>query len=164
MAGQNDYELKVLLELRERARDEAQDEVAVQVATLEQRKKEVRQAELALREAVQKREQLTRDYDERAASGGALAGQLYNVTNYLRGLRADEVELAQKIEEAKKRVVTQQQCVDDARNTLVKAATELEAVLSHHQQWSDEQRILNERKQSSQMDDIAARLWRENQS
>lgn len=162
--AQDAYELQVLLELRERARDEAQDEVAVQVAALTQCEKAVRAVEQKLRDAITKREQLRKDYDQRATQGDMLARQLYNVTNYLRGLREDEALIGEEIEQARKHVVTQQQCVTDARQSLMKAATELEAVLSHHTKWRDEQRVLAERKESSAMDDIATRLWRENQS
>ena len=157
------YELQVLLELREQARDDAQDEVARQVSELEARKRLVREKQQELSDAIAKRERLRREYDERAAASDDLVGgHLYNVTNYLRGLRQDEVGLEEAIVLAEREVVTQQEQVERARQALIEAATELEAVLSHYEAWSQEQRLLSDRKQSAAMDDIAARIWSKN--
>lgn len=163
MSGES-YELQVLLELREQARDEAQDLVAARVAALAQAKLEVKALEQKLRDAVQNRLSLREKYTREAATSGGLAGGLYQVSNYLRSLEEDERHVEREIEASKKNVISAQQSVEDARKQLVEAATELEAVLSHHTQWAAEQRVLADRKHSAAMDDIAARIWRENQS
>ena len=162
--AQEAYELQVLMDLREQARDEAQDLVAARVAELHQAQLVVKALEQKLRDAIQNRLSLREKYSREAATSGGLAGGLYQVSNYLRALEEDERQIEREIEGSKKNVISAQRSVDDARKQLVEAATELEAVISHHQQWAAEQRVLADRKQSAAMDDIAARIWRENQS
>ena len=50
----------------------------------------------------------------------------------------------------------------DAQQALTDADTQLEAVLSHQAAWQRERDHERQRKEEAAMDDVAARLWKEN--
>ena len=157
-----EYELDVLLSLREKAKDEAEDNVAAQIAQGHALERARVQAVEALEQAVEARKAACQRFDRKVAAQGTNMAAMRQFDDYLRGLKAHEVQLGAAIEQARLAVVEQQQIIDAAQATLIESVRELKAVESHHEAWLKEQRTIAQRKQSHAMDDIAARLWREN--
>lgn len=155
------YELQVLLELREQARESAEDALAEQNALLNERQQDVTRARQAHRAAVQRKASEVAAFDERVATGAASMGELRMFEGYKRGLAADIEEALAGVERARQAVRAQEKEVARAQQHLGEAVRELEAVQQHHDAWAQEQRVLEQRKQEAAMDEIAARLWRE---
>lgn len=158
---QEAYNLQVILELRELARDDARDSYAHEVHLLEERKRDVLEAKKRLKESVVRRQEACARFDARTQRGEASIAELGTFDDYVRALRADEVSCAHAIERAQSAVCAQERKCVKAQDDLQNAACELEAVEQHHEQWQQEQKITKQRKDESAMDEIAARLWRD---
>ncbi len=158
----NEYELKVLLELRERARDEAQDAYTEQLQVQHTREREAQDARQRLREFHEDAARQRASFDEKVRGGEVGIAQLAMFEDYQRGQRAHAAELEAAIKRADAAVAAQRQQVERAQQALTDADTQLEAVLSHQAAWQRERDHERQRKEEAAMDDVAARLWKEN--
>lgn len=159
----NQYDLQVLLELRERAAAQAEEALAAQMAALEARRKDVAAAKAAVVAAEQRRLDEVRAFDTRRMAQGVEIAAWRAFDDYVRGLVAHEAELADAVRAAEQAVIKQQGVVKKANEALIAATQELEAVEQHKDQWRAEQRREQERKDEDAMDDVAVRLWRSQQ-
>lgn len=160
----DDYDLQVLLELREQKKEGAEQAYADAVAELGRRKEYLARQREALREAVARREAEEDRFAERRDAGEATSGELVRFRGYIRGLKEDETELEAEIARAEEAVDDQRERVEQLRDELSEAIRELEAVEQHREEWEAEQERVAKRRESSRMDDVAARIWRENNS
>ena len=162
--SQEDYELEVLLELREQAREQAEQLHLDATLELQRRQQAAHAARQTLLDAQSARERSCREFDDALTRGPFDVARIHAFDDYLRGLKQHEASLAENILEAERAVEAQRHVIRRAHEAMVQAVKELEAVQAHHAQWLQEQSILNERKQSDVMDEIAARLWRQQSS
>lgn len=162
--AQEDYELEVLLELRAQAKEQAEHEHMEQTQELMRRQQAAAAARQTLTEAEQKRAQACADFDLKLAQSGLDIGRIQAFDDYVRGLKQHEGTLAEKIIQADRAVDAQRAAIRRAHEALVQAIKDLEAVETHHAQWQQEQDLITQRKQSDAMDEIASRLWREQNS
>lgn len=159
----NDYDLEVLLELREKSKDEAEDAVSEAIAEVTRREKAVDGARANLEKAKITRKNECDAFDNRCVGGEVGIGQMQQFGQYVRSLEANEVNLAQEIETLRARVQQGRREVDEARAMLAEAVKELEAVRSHKEQWQKQRDLVAKRRESVAMDEVAARLWRNKQ-
>jgi flagellar export protein FliJ len=155
-----DYELQVLLELRERAREQAEEAYAAQLSALEARRRAVAEAKQAVVVAQGKRLEEVRAFDAKRHAQGVEIAAWRAFDDYVRGLVAHEAELAGAVRAAEQAVIAQQAVVKRANEALLAATQELEAVEQHKEQWRAERRVEQARKDDDAMDDVAVRLWR----
>jgi flagellar export protein FliJ len=158
----DDYDLKVLLELREREQEEAEDEYARQIQELERRKEYLAKKHGDLEEAIERRKAMCAQHDERVKSGEATLAQMNVFESYLSGLRQDEIQLEDSIERAERAVSQQSEQVAQAKQGLIEATRELKAVEKHRENWEEEKAAEEQRRESAAMDEVAARRWMEN--
>lgn len=160
----DEYDLEVLLELREDEKEEAQQAYADEMQELERRKDYVESLR-GEREALRaERREWREEFDRRRSEEGLGPEEAQQYENYLRGLKSDESDLDEEIERARRAVEEQRRRVEEAREALNEAIKQLEAVERHREDWEEEQERLQRRKEAERMDDIAARIWREEQS
>lgn len=157
------YELQVLLELREGARKAAEEALAAEMAALEQRRRAASAAREALAQAERGRAAQVEAFDARRMAQGVEIAVWRAFDDYVRGLKAREAELAEGIRAADRAVAAQQAQVKRANEALLAATQEVEAVEQHKAQWQAEQRLEQARKEDDAMDDVAVRLWRSQQ-
>lgn len=162
--AQEDYELDVLLDLRAEAKEQAEQAHMEQTQELMRRQQQAAQARQTLTEAQTKRAQACADFDQKLSQAGLDIGRIQAFDDYVRGLKQHEDELAEKITQADRAVDAQRVAIRRAHEALVQAIKDLEAVETHHAQWQQEQDLITQRKQSDAMDEIASRLWREQNS
>lgn len=156
-----EYELDVLRALREKAKSDAEDDIAAQIAQGHALERAHQQAVVVLEQARASRKAACVTFDEKIVAQGTSPGAMRQFDEYLRGLKAHETDLDEAITRASNEVSAHQVVIDRAHATLIEAVRELKAVESHHEVWLKEQRTIAQRKQSHAMDDIASRLWRE---
>lgn len=154
------YPLVVVLELRERERDAAQDALAARLA-------ELSQAEVVL--AGRQREAEVADrLVERAIAAldlPAVEGQPLDVREMTR--RRDEAawlrgqaKLAHEaVDRARQGLVAADQNVQQARGELIERARELSAIETHRANWVEELRVENERREEGALQEIALSKW-----
>lgn len=158
-----EYDLQVLLKLRENECDEAEKRYADEMRELERRKSYLADTREQLEAAVEKRELEREKLDDRRASGDASLAELAQFERYVKGLRADEHQLRDEIERAESSVDEQRERVEEAREALAESMRELEAVERHREEWEQERTMEEKRRKASEMDDIAVRIWRKEQ-
>lgn len=158
------YDLKVLLELRGRVKEEAEEQYGVQLHELERRKRVTIACRQDLEAAVLRRGELCEAFDVEMIEKSLAMVDVHRFDAYIEGLKLDEKEMARAIERAEMAEAVQVGEVEAARLGLLEASRQLKAVEKHHEQWQAEQKVLLERKQSDALDDIAARIWREQHS
>jgi len=162
MSGHDDtYQLGVLLELRERAQSDAEEELARAQQELTRRRKAAVDARAARDAAAQRVLDERRAMDERIACGDAGVTELAMFDGYMRGLREDVADAELRIEDAEAHALEQVDVVSRAQAALADAVRELEAVRQHEKNWKAEREVVARRRESSAMDDVAARIWRE---
>jgi flagellar export protein FliJ len=157
----DDYDLQVLLELRENERDESEQRYADEMQELERRKSYLADVREQLEAAVEERQSERARLDDRRSAGDASLAELAQFERYVKGLRADERDLRDEVERAEASVDEQRQRVEEAREALAEAMRELKAVERHREEWEQERAMEEKRRKASEMDDIAARIWRE---
>ena len=158
------YTLQTVLTMRERARDEAQDEVARCLSVCAQLDQEITQELERLEQMRLQREAHCHTFDARLGQGGVGVGQMQQFDDFVRGLRQGEAQTLEHIEALRTRRNLAQREAEKAQVTLTEAVTQLKAVEKHHQAWQEEQEKEQQLKQSAAMDEIAARRWRERNS
>ncbi len=158
------YDLQVLFELRERAREEAEEEYGAQLNELERRKRVTIACRQKLEAAIVRRGELCEAFDREMIEKSLTMVDVHRFDAYIAGLKLDEQEMQQDIERAEREEVVQARTVETARVALLEASRQLKAVEKHHEEWQAEQKVLLDRKQSDALDDIAARIWREQHS
>lgn len=158
------YDLKVLFELRGRAREEAEQEYGARLNELERRKRETIECHRTLEQAIIQRGQQCEAFDVEIVEKSLAMADVHRFDAYIDGLKLDEKQMQRAINRAELAESVQERAVEEARVDLLEASRQLKAVEKHHEQWLAEQKILLDRKQSDALDDIAARIWREQHS
>lgn len=159
-----EYDLEVLLEIRENEKDEAQQTYADEMEELERRKASVDSLREELETLRGERREWRDEFGRRRRQEGFEPGEAKRYENYLRALTSDEAELSGEVERAEAAVREQRERVAEARGALDEAIKRLEAVERHREDWEEERERLERREKARRMDDIAARIWREENS
>lgn len=157
----SDYPLATLLDLRKRAREDAEQTYGDANVALERARRHESGLQARLEEAILTRKERCAVFDEAMAARPTSALERRRFEAYLDGLRLDEDHLRTDIEEARAAVNRARTLADAAREALMEAIRQQKAVERHHEQWLEERKLELERKQADAMDDIAARIWQE---
>ncbi len=151
------YRLAALLKLRERAREEAEHELAK--AQTEQTKAEQhvdatkRFEEVCRNKVIEARDQLYQGED-------LTIGKIQAREQFLQRLVAEHEDALAAVEEAENVLSHAREQVRRANAALVKTKQEEEALLKHREKWEKEQKIVQRRREEEEADDIAQTLWR----
>jgi flagellar export protein FliJ len=159
VAQKPDYRLQVLLEMRERKKEEAERALGAALAAHQAELDKQKQMEAELARMVAKREQKRREYAEKAMRGEMSAQHVIGANTYIE--RLEEQEEAQKnATEAQKAVVGEKQRqVDAARETLIKATHDLKALEKHKEKFVETWKKEQEHKEEEVMDELAQQIF-----
>lgn len=159
MAKQPEYRLQVLLELRQRKKDETERALGAALVAHKGELDKQQQMEAELARMLAKREQRRREYAEKAMRGEMSARDVTGAQTYLE--RLEEQEDAQKnaIEAQKAVVADKQREVDTARAALVKANQELKALEKHKEKHTEEWKKEMQAKEEEAMDELAQQIF-----
>ena len=159
----DEYDLQALLDLRQNERDQAEQRYADEIRELDRRKSYLANKRDELQTAVEERKSERRKLDRRRNAGDASIAELEQFRAYLRGMKEDEARIRTEIDRAKEAVDDQRARVEVAREKLGEATRELKAVERHRDDWEVERQVAEKREEAARMDDIAARIWRDDQ-
>ncbi len=159
--AQEDYPLEALTELRERAKEDAMEALAGALADEEAAKKRVTEAIRELSDAESMRAQKCKEVDEQVASGSASIAQMRTFEHYRLRLFDEEATIQQRIDVLREQAREATRNSERKRTELEDAATQLEAVITHRAGWDAERAIVQQRKEEAAMDEVATRIWRE---
>lgn len=164
MAGEGAYQLEVLLELRRKEREAAEAKYSEMLSLYHQAGEILRNAEDEHRRLIKERRQKTKEFDQAAGSGRTELAALQGFEFYLEGLKDRENQVLEELDRARNAQRKAQGEMRRAHQEMLAAIKALMAVEKHFEKWKLEQKTLAERRQSNQMDDVAARVWREQRS
>lgn len=157
MAKQEKYDLQRLLEMRERAREEAglylaecRRQLSIAENELEKRKQAVIDCRQAQNDAQQ---QLTEK-----ASGGMKSGEIARYRAHLIYLREQETQLLAAVAEQQRAVERAAQTVEKALGALQEAAKETKVIEKHRENWQLAKRIETTRREQKTNDEIGGLL------
>ena len=159
--AKEEYPLQALRELRERAKDDAMEALAGAIAEEEAAKQRVTDAVRELAEARELRARKAREFDADVAAGRAGIAQMRTFDHYRLRLLDEEAAMGARIEELRAAAREAGEVSAARRAELEDAATQLEAVVKHRGGWDAERAMIRQRKDEAAMDEVATRIWRE---
>lgn len=157
MSNAEKYRLQRLLEMRERAREQAairltecRRQLNLAEIELENRRKAVADCRKAQIDA-------QRQMNEKS-SGGIKLTEIVRFRQHLMDLRETETKLAAAVEDQKSAVARASATVDKAFDALAEASKEAKVIDKHREHWRAEQKIETERREQKSNDEIGAIL------
>lgn len=163
MSNQAHYELEPLLNLRQQERDDAESAYAQALRQYHQAGETVRQMEAHHRRLLDERRRRTQEFDRARSTGHTELSAFQHFDHFLQGLHDQEDQLLEEIRQARQSQLKAQTAMRAAHHRMLTAIKAQKAVEKHRETWEREQRIQQERRAANQLDEIGARLWRENQ-
>lgn len=163
MATNEEYDLEALLELREKERREAEKCYARAIKRVDTCRETVRRRRQAVQTLIEKRKRESQSFDARMATQPPTIAEIRNFDHYLEGLADRQEEARQKVDEARRQLREAKQRAERANEKMLEAARQLEAVERHYEDWKQTRQRDKKRKAASEMDDVAARIWRQHQ-
>jgi flagellar export protein FliJ len=154
----NSYRLQQVLNVRDRAKQDAARHLALRRAQLAEAEAELAQREQAVSNC-QSRQVAAHEKMMQEASGGIEAGQALAHRTHLADLRRLEQELKVRVEQQKTVVERAQAEVEKALTTLIEASKELQIIEKHREEWSQRTRLETERRAQKSGDEIGALMY-----
>lgn len=162
MPADDDYDLKTLLELRNKQRDEAEERYARAMAVHQKWGKKVQRLERKHGEMIRQRQRKCQSFDEGLVEGPATMAEIQAFDRHIIGLRGREERLWSDVEAAREKKTGARKKMEQKRQAMLEAIRQVKAIEKHYEKWKKEQEITNKRRQAAKMDDVAARMWRQN--
>ncbi len=157
MAKSEKYNLQRLLEMRERVRDETALYLAECRRLLTVAEIELKNRIQAVENCRQKQQVTQTEMIEESASG-IKSAELVRFRKYLADLREEEEKLLTAVELQKEAVTRAEKVVDNALNKLHEDAKEVKVIEKHRENWRNENKINDERREQKSNDEIGTIL------
>ncbi|QRK04573.1 flagellar assembly protein FliH [Archangium violaceum] len=154
------YRLQTLLEMRERAKEEAEQAFSDAVKALEKQKAELKRMEQELETRKAERKQKVTAYLQQIMAKGNTGPNSFTMMNrYEARLKDEEAQLALEIEQQKEVVKTAEKLVEQRRREMAEAAKELKAIEKHKENWQKQIRAERQAKEELNQEEIGNTLF-----
>jgi flagellar export protein FliJ len=130
------YRLQTLLQLRERAKEAAEQAFAESLQALKKEKDELVRLEEDLERRKQERTEKVNAYLREVMAKGVGAGGLKNMNRFEERLKDEEAQVALEIERQLDAVKMAEKKVETRRFELAEAAKDLKALEKHKENWN----------------------------
>jgi flagellar export protein FliJ len=143
------YRLETLLEMRARAKEEAEQAFSAAIKALEKEKAELKRLEedLARRKAERKAKVMA--YLNEVMAKGAGVNGMNMMGRFEQRLKDEEAQVALDIERQREAVKVAERTVEQRRAQMAEAAKELKAIEKHKENW--QKQIKHERQQREEL-------------
>lgn len=155
------YRLQALLEIRERAKKEAEEAFAEAMQMLAEEQARLRQEEENLERMIADRHRRREDYARKLASGEMKVTDQSNAYRFIERLKEKEVEQQTVIDAQKEQVREAEKEVKRAQDALVLATQELKALEKHKEKWLEEVRRERMLREENTMDEIGQAIFQQ---
>jgi hypothetical protein len=143
------YRLETLLEMRARAKEEAEQAFSAAIKALEKEKQEQKRLEEELeRRKVERKQKVMAYLNEVMAKGAGING-MNMMGRFEQRLKDEEAQLALDIERQKEAVKAAERMVEQRRYVMAEAAKELKAIEKHKENWKKQ--VKQERQQREEL-------------
>ena len=154
------YRLQTLIEMRERAKKEAEQAFSDAVKALEKERAELKrmEQELVTRKAERKQKVLAH-LQQVMAKGNAGVSGFNQMNRYEERLKDEEAQLALEIERQKENVKNAEKRVEQCRYVMAEAAKELKAIEKHKENWQKQVKEERDKREEMNQEEIGNTLF-----
>lgn len=157
--AKNKYRLQPVLDVRDRAKQEAAQRVAARRAQVAEAEAELERRERAVEECRARQ----REAQEKLAEelqGGVQARHIHSWRAHVSDLRQQEKELLGRVDQQRAVVARAEKDLENALAGLVEASKELQVMEKHRAEWKRQTRRAEERREQKLSDEIGAVIYR----
>jgi flagellar export protein FliJ len=154
------YRLQTLIEMRERAKEVAEQAFSDSVKALAKEKAELQRLEddLVTRKAMRK--QKVQEYLQQVMAKGVTGiGGFNQMNRYEARLKDEEAQLALEIERQRDAVITAEKLVEQRRREMAEAAKELKAIEKHKENWKKQLKEERDKREEMNQEEIGNTLF-----
>jgi flagellar export protein FliJ len=155
------YRLQTLLELRERAKKDAEEVFARALQQLAEEEARLREEEENLERMIEDRHRRREEYARKLASGEMKVTDQSNAYRYIERLKEKEVEQQTVIDAQKEQVREAEKEVKRAQDALVLANQELKALEKHKEKWEEEVKRERMLREENAMDELGQSIFQQ---
>lgn len=155
------YRLQTLLEMRERAKKEAEEVFAHAMQALRDEEARLKQEEDNLERMIEDRHRRREEYARQLASGEMKVTDQSNAYRYIERLKEKEVEQQTVIDAQKEQVREAEKEVKRAQALLVEATQELKALEKHKEKWAEAVKRERMMREEATMDEIGQAIFQQ---
>ena len=152
------YRLQTLLEIRDRAKDAAEQAFTEAVQALAKQKAELKRLEEDLERRRKERKGKVAAFLQEVLAKGTEAGGLANMNRFENRLKDDEVQVELNIERQKEAVKGAEKLMESRRLEMAEAAKDLKAIEKHQEHWKKEVKHRREQREESVQEEIGNAL------
>jgi len=157
------YRLQTLLEMRERAKEEAEQAFSAAIKALEKEKVELKRLEDDLEKRKAERKQKVMAYlNEVMAKGSGING-MNMMSRFEQRLKDEEAQVALDIERQKETVKVAERFVEQKRREMAEAAKELKAIEKHKETWQKQVKAERQQREELTQEEIGSALFQARQ-
>lgn len=149
------YRLQVLFEMREKAKEAAEEVYAEKKKLVAVEQKKLEEMKNHLKEMIQKRQDRKADYAERTRRGEYTINQIQANDRHIEKMKQQEAAYQIEIDRQQERVVEAERVADEAMQLLVKATQEFKALEKHKEKWQKQVKRELMMKEEEAVEDIA---------
>jgi flagellar export protein FliJ len=157
------YRLQTLLEMRERAKEEAEQAFAQAMAALARVKEALQKLRDDLERRKVERKAKVAAYLQEVMAKGTQAGGLSSLNRFEERLKAEEEQVGLEIERQVDAVAEAEKLVEEKRFQMAEAAKELKAIEKHKEKWTKQVRTEREAREEIAQEEIGNALFLQRQ-
>jgi flagellar export protein FliJ len=143
------YRLQTLLEMRERAEEDAKQAFSAAMRALAKEQAELKRLQEDLETRKRERKAKVAAYMQEVMAKGIGAGGLAGMNRFEDRLKDEEAQVALDIERQKEQVKVAEKLVETRRGEMAEAAKEKKAIEKHKENW--QKQVRHERQQKEEM-------------
>jgi flagellar export protein FliJ len=153
------YRLQVLVEMRERAKEQAEQAFSDAIKALEKEKKELQRLMEDLERRKRERKAKVAAYLQEVMAKGAGINGLNMMGRYEDRLKDEEAQVALDIERQKEAIKVAEKLVEQRRREMAEAAMELKAIEKHKETWQKQIRAERQAREELNQEEIGNTLF-----
>ena len=159
MAKLPPYRLQTLLEMRERAEEEAKNVFAKAMAQLNEEKRIQKEMEDELQRMIEDRKRRRQEYADKLASGEMKITDQASAYRFIDRMKEMEQEQQGRIDGQRENVREAEKVLKRAQDALIQATQDLKALQKHKEKWADEVKREMALKEEDMLDEIGQTIF-----
>jgi flagellar export protein FliJ len=153
------YRLQTLMEMRERAKKEAEDAFSAAVKALKKEQDELKRLQEDLEKRRASRKAKVEAYLQEVMAKGAGINGLTMMGRYEQRLKDEELQIELEIAKQQEVVRVAERLVEQKRRDMAEAAKELKAIEKHKEKWAKEIRTERQMREELNQEEIGNTLF-----
>lgn len=153
------YRLQALMDMRARAKEEAEQAFSNAIKELEKEKAELQRLEDDLERRKRERKQKVMAYLQEVMAKGAGINGMNMMNRFEQRLKDEEEQVALEVERQKEVVKVAERTVEQKRREMAEAAKELKAIEKHKETWQKQIRYERQQKEEMTQEEIGSALF-----